>query len=178
MTALPTETLPTALPTVVRPALRIVPAPVSAPPYDDEPGTAPLLRLVTSVATEPAPFNDDAWVAAERTPVSQLPAAKAFAHALIQATLEVLAGVRPIKQLRRDTTPEVYTALADGLPARPKAIGERPTPRAVRSLHVQERPEGIAEVCATIRRGERTLAVALRLEGMDGRWKCTELVGV
>jgi hypothetical protein len=49
---------------------------------------------------------------------------------------------------------------------------------AVRSLHVQERPEGVAEVCATVRRGPRMAAIALRLEGIGGRWCCTELAGV
>lgn len=171
MTALSTEALIGA-----RPVLRIVAPPVCAPPYDDEPG-ARMLRLVLPVE-EPLSFRDDPWAAAERTPVSELPGAKAFAAGLLQAVFEVLAGVRPVKQLRRDTTPDVYSALADSLPLRPKASGERPTRRALRSLHVQERPEGVVEVCATVQRGERTMAIALRLEGMDGRWKCTDLIGV
>jgi hypothetical protein len=48
----------------------------------------------------------------------------------------------------------------------------------VRSLHVQQRPEGVAEVCATVRRGERTAAIARRLEGVGGRWCCTDLAGL
>jgi len=48
----------------------------------------------------------------------------------------------------------------------------------VRSLHLQERPEGVVEVCATVQRGTRAGAFALRLEGLDGRWRCTELLGV
>jgi hypothetical protein len=47
----------------------------------------------------------------------------------------------------------------------------------VRSVHVQERPEGVAEVCATVHRNGRAGAVALRLEGRNGAWRCTELVG-
>jgi hypothetical protein len=47
----------------------------------------------------------------------------------------------------------------------------------VRSVHVQERPDGVAEVSATVRRGGRYAAVALRLEGVDGQWRCTELAG-
>jgi hypothetical protein len=45
----------------------------------------------------------------------------------------------------------------------------------VRSLHVSEPADGVAEVCALVRRGGRSTAVALRLEGMDGRWKCTAI---
>ncbi|MCU1593926.1 MAG: hypothetical protein JWO12_1318 [Frankiales bacterium] len=170
MTALSTEAL-----LEPRPVLRVVQAPLAAPPYDDEPG-APLLRLVLPVEA-PVSFVDDTWADAERTPAADLPGAKAFAAGLLHAVLEVLAGVRPVKQLRRDIAPEAYTALADSLPLRPR-VSERPTRRALRSLHVQERPEGVAEVCATVKRGDRMQAIALRLEGMDGRWKCTDLVGV
>ncbi|MCW2598983.1 MAG: 3-hydroxyacyl-CoA dehydrogenase [Frankiales bacterium] len=176
MTALTTEPLAAA----ERPALRLVAAPASAPPYDDEPGDAPLLRLVAPLTVVPDPvlLDDDAWLAAERTPSTQLPAVQAFARVLVQGVLEVLAGVRPLKQLQRDTTPELYASLAGSLAGRPRATGARPNRRAVRTLHVQERPEGIAEVCATVQRGARTVALALRLEGLDGRWKCTELVGI
>lgn len=157
--------------------LRLVPAPASAPPYDDEPG-APVLRLVRSVPPAPAtPLDDDAWLAAERTPAAQLPPAHLFARRLVQGVLEVLAGVRSVKQLRYDTTPELYTELVAGLGSRTPS-GLRPDGRAVRSLHVQVRPEGVVEACATVRRDGRVVALALRLEGFEGRWRCTELVGV
>jgi len=60
----------------------------------------------------------------------------------------------------------------------PRSVGPRPGAQAVRSLHLQERPEGVVEVCATVQRGTRASAFALRLEGLDGRWRCTELLGV
>lgn len=176
MTALSTEPLLAG----PRRALRLVPAPASAPPYDDELRDTPVLRLVAPLTAPPehVPFDDEAWVAAERTPTAQLPASKAFAHTLVQGLLEVLAGVRPLKQLQRDTTPELYTTLASSVIAMPRTTGARPHRGAVRSLHVQERPEGIVEVCATVERGSRLAAFALRLEGLDGRWRCTELLGV
>jgi len=59
--------------------------------------------------------------------------------------------------------------------SRPRTSGVRPGSGDVRSLHVQEREDGVAEVCATVRRGQRMAAVALRLEGLGGRWTCTEL---
>jgi hypothetical protein len=165
---------------VTRPLLRLVPAPISAPPYDDEPGARPVLRLVPPLAPPAAPqrFDDQAWLASERTPSSRLPDAAAMGRLLVQALLEVRAGVRPIQQLRRDTTPEVYIALRTSLGIAPRVAGSRPDRGAVRSLHVQQRPEGVAEVCATVRQGSRYAALALRLEGVDGRWRCTELVGV
>lgn len=119
-----------------------------------------------------------AWLAASRTPTSGLPAAQDFARVLLRGVVEVLAGVRPLKQLQRDTTLELYTSLSESLSARPVPRGNRPALQAVRSLHVRARPEGVAEVCATVRQGSRLVALALRLEGQDGRWRCTDLVGV
>ena len=164
--------------------LRLLPAPASAPPYDDEaPTGGPGLRLVPPLPPEAQvlrsePPAQDPWAVATRTPAEVLPGSRAFAHALVQVVLEVLAGVRPLRQLQRDTTPELYARLQAGLPVGPRSCGPRPDGRSVRSLHVQERPEGVAEVCATVDRGGRAVALALRLEGLDGRWRCTDLAGV
>jgi hypothetical protein len=40
---------------------------------------------------------------------------------------------------------------------------------------VDEPADGVAEVCAVVSHGERFRAIALRLEGIDGRWRCTVL---
>ena len=53
-----------------------------------------------------------------------------------------------------------------------------PGVRQVLSVHVQDRPDGVAEVCATVRDGERARALALRLEALHGRWTCTLLLGL
>jgi hypothetical protein len=124
----------------------------------------------------PPPAEDD-WSDPARTPASDLPPAQPFAHALVQRLLEVMAGVRPLKQLQRDTSVAVYDELERVLVTRRRPDGPRPDGRAVRSVHVQQRPEGIAEITATVRRGARYGAVALRLEGIDGGWRCTELAG-
>ncbi|MCU1589121.1 MAG: uncharacterized protein JWP11_377 [Frankiales bacterium] len=171
---------PLELPLSVVPGLRLLPAPCSEPPYDDErPGGRPLPLRSTSLVARPLrivpAFLDDEEPV--RTPASDLPPAQPFAHALVQRLLEVVAGVRPLKQLQRDTTLEVYDELERVLTSRPRVAGPRPDGRAVRSVRVQQRPEGIAEVSATVRRGDRYAAVALRLEGVGGTWRCTQLVG-
>jgi hypothetical protein len=40
-------------------------------------------------------------------------------------------------------------------------------------VHVCEPVDGVAEVSAVAHRGGRAHAVAARLEGVDGRWRCT-----
>ncbi len=169
----------TALPALELPAvpLCLVPVPPCAPPYDDEPG-APVLRLVRSAPVEQPEVDDDAWLLSERTATAHLPASHVFARHLVQGVLEVVSGVRAIKQLRRDTSPELYAELVELMEERPMPKGTRPGQQAIRSLHVQERPEGVVEACATVVRGNRFGALALRLEGFEGRWRCTELLGL
>lgn len=165
------------------PVLRLLPAPAWEPPYDDEVGLPyvglqPLpspLRLLPDVDGDEV--DEDAEPLVARTQRSDLPAPQPFARALVQRLLEVLAGVRPVAQLRFDLSPELYDELEVAVAALPRYTGLRPTARSIRSLHVQERPDGVAEVCATVVRGPRAAAIALRIEGIGGAWCCTELLG-
>jgi hypothetical protein len=113
---------------------------------------------------------------------ADLPEPRAWGGRLVQALVEVLAGDRPAGQLVRWTSGEVYddvTALVPvrARPGRPRPPGRTgpPSRATVRSVHVTEPADGVAEVAATVTRGRRTTAVALRLEGLDGRWQCTAL---
>jgi len=45
----------------------------------------------------------------------------------------------------------------------------------LRRLIVSEPADGVAEVTAVVERGPRTRALALRMEGRDGRWVVTAL---
>ena len=169
------------------PRLRLLPAPSAEQPYDDDPAVRrPVLRLVRA----PLPATPPASTVAERVPVlgndasggrtpsAALPAARLFARALVQTLVEVRSGARPLPQLQRHTTPELYRQLEEALPLRPRGQRVPPSRRDVRSVHVQQRPDGVAEVCATVRRGERVTALALRLEGVQGRWICTCITGL
>jgi hypothetical protein len=104
-----------------------------------------------------------------------LPAPRTWAGRVVQAIVEVLAGVRPATQLVRWTTDEVYEEISSRVLAARGSDVDGPPRGVVRSLHVSEPADGVAEVCALVRRGTRSTAVALRLEGMDGRWQCTAL---
>ena len=172
--------LPLPLPVPIaplQPALRVVPAPPCAPPYDDEPGGVPLLRLVAA-PEEPFVLDETPWFTEDRTPLADLPDVHAFTTLLVQGLVEVLAGARPLTQLRMQTTVELYGELAERLQGGRMVRGVRPEPRLVRSVHVQCRAEGVAEACATVVRHGRLAAVGLRLEGFGGRWVCHEVEGL
>ena len=48
-------------------------------------------------------------------------------------------------------------------------------PATVLSLHVSEPTDGVAEVCCSFRRGGQVAAMAFRFQGIDGRWRMTDL---
>jgi hypothetical protein len=87
--------------------------------------------------------------------------------------LEVMAGRRPVTQLRPVTTPGLFGALSGG--RRPRWCAESTAPLVLGRVHVCEPVDGVAEVSVVARRAGRAHAVAARLEGLDGRWRCTAL---
>ena len=146
-----------------------VPAPQRVPAAPVPP---PDLRLVPSPAAE-----DDADAVdfgPQPTATAALPRPAAWSARFAQAVVEVLAGDRPVSQLVRWTTTSVYDDVA-ALIVGPAAVRGAAARGVVRSVHVSEPADGVAEVAALVRRGARSTAVALRLEGLDGRWQCTAL---
>lgn len=173
-----------------RPRLQLRPAPAADPPYDDElPGGPSRQRglWLVPLPADQLPFDDPPPVPeppvtdfdTQPTPRSALPCPKKAAAGLVQAVLEVFAGRRPLQQLMPVTTERVYDELRYEL-SRQRAGRIRrglplPNPARVRSVHVGEPADGVAEATAVVRQGDRHRAVALRLEGADGRWHCTAL---
>ena len=108
-----------------------------------------------------------------------LPDAQAWAPRLVQALAEVLAGDRPIGQLVRFTDTVVFADVSRrvrvlGLTTTATARGAKER-SAVRSVHVFTPATEVAEVAAHVRYGDRSRAMALRLEVHRGRWICTAL---
>jgi hypothetical protein len=174
MTALPVE------PYVPAPApgVRARRTPESGPPYDDGlppprgatgalPEHVPVLRPPRlRLVADPEEVDEFDYV---RTPREELDDPGPRAATFVRALLETLAGDRPVAQFVRWMTPEVF----DGL--EPLTSVRRPGRVSVRRLRVAEPAPGVAEVTAVVQRDARTEAVALRLEGLDGRWVVTAL---
>jgi Family of unknown function (DUF6459) len=102
-----------------------------------------------------------------------------WAARFAQAVVEVLGGDRPLAQLVRWTSQRVYLELDRRLKvlARTSDAGRRRrTVRPqVRSVHVFHPTPECAEVSVHVRHGERSRAIAARLELHRGRWQCTVL---
>ena len=104
---------------------------------------------------------------------SELPDPRHEGRRLLTMTLEALAGRRPLNQVQSLTSPGVYTALTRG--GRPPWCRGGTAPLVVGPVHLSEPVDGVAEISAVARRAGRAHAVAARLEGIDGRWRCTAL---
>ncbi|MER7243929.1 Rv3235 family protein [Kribbella sp. NPDC000426] len=108
-----------------------------------------------------------------------VPGARVWGGRLAQAVAEVLAGDRPISQLVRYTDDEVFMELN----RRVRLLGLNTTAMtrgakeksAVQSVRVFMPEPSIAEVAAHVRRGDRSRAIALRMEIRRNRWVCTAL---
>lgn len=104
---------------------------------------------------------------------------EAFAHRFAHAVVEVVGGDRGPSQLLRWTSERVYADLQ-----RRAALLARTTPgdRRVRRLRSQVRTVHVfcpsaeaAEISVHVRHGERSRAIAARIELLGGRWCCTAL---
>lgn len=106
-----------------------------------------------------------------RTARADLPAPGPRAGVLVGAIMEALTGRRPLTQLIRWVTSEVYDELEVSVAP---DLGRGWAGRT-RRLVVSEPADGVAEVAAVVQRGPRARALALRMEGRDGRWVVTAL---
>jgi len=165
-----------------RPPLRLVVVPTPQPPLEDE--RTPVRLLIPGVAAPrpryrpgPRPLGALASVDDDFGPTwsqrADLPDARDAGRRLITLTLEALAGRRPLAQLQPLSSVGVFAALSGG--RRPRWCAEGTAPLIVGPVHVCEPVDGVAEVSAIARRAGHAHAVAARLEGIDGRWRCTAL---
>ncbi|MBZ6372256.1 MAG: Rv3235 family protein [Microbacterium hominis] len=142
-----------------------------APPPGGAPGAASRYGSALDVAEYFAP---------QRTSTDALPAPEPLLKNLTIGVLEVLAGVREVDQLARWLGQDAFRALVTraNLSARARnARGVTPARPAYRilSTHTTSPADGVVEGVVITAGPVRTRAVAVRLEGWDGRWRATSL---
>lgn len=180
------------------PAAPSAPAPGPAQTPTEDPGTSgPTVgrlgptRVVTYSHAPPG-------VAPHTAPVPRLPAGAVGGVAgtmdvrqacclVALAAVEVLAGIRPLAQLARWVTPDVYDGLgrraALTVPGGPhldpvagsgtSPAGHRPSVRRVRVCPVTPH---VVEATVVVAHAQRVRAVAIRLSRTSGRWRASALV--
>jgi hypothetical protein len=102
---------------------------------------------------------------------------RSWAARLAQAVVEVVGGQRPVSQLVRWTAADVHRDLERRAVLVRRAAGSSPRSvrPQVRSVHVCRPTTEVAEVSVHVRHGQRSRAVAMRLEQRSDRWVCTVL---
>ncbi|HAN23432.1 MAG: 3-hydroxyacyl-CoA dehydrogenase [Microbacterium sp.] len=114
------------------------------------------------------------------TSAAELPAPEPILHNLSVGVLEVFAGVRDVEQLARWLTEDAYRKLLTraNLAARARSARgvapSRPVHNIIR-VHQSSPADGVVEGVVIVRGPARTRAIALRLEGVDHRWRATSL---
>lgn len=180
-----------------RPAKRphLAPVPDSEPPFDPvgRPSGAAVIReprsrgrfghggsttvpLSEPTSTTPSavggaapPWPADPDLAARGSATAQLPPAARAAQVFATALVEVLAGRRPVGQLRVHSVPGVFAGLANRTAHRLGA------PAQLVSVRLCQPADGVGEVSATVRSADRARAIAFRMEGLHGRWQVTAI---
>ncbi|WP_156762203.1 Rv3235 family protein [Microbacterium karelineae] len=118
--------------------------------------------------------------APQRTRSEQLPNPTPLVATLAGGALEVIAGVREVDQLARWLAEEPYNTLVvrANLAARARSARSQTARQPVyhlRRILCASPADGVVEATAIVATPARTRAVAMRLEGVDGRWRAASL---
>lgn len=157
-------------------------------------GIAQVTRLVSvPLSPEPIPLaSTQGTLALDLDPLPGLPQTPelrvvtggkgdldAFAARFAQAVVEVIGGDRGLHQLMRWTTDAVYSDLLRRTSALQRTTpGDQRTRQLraqVRSVHLFCPSSSTAELSVHVRHGQRSRAIAARIETIEGRWRCTAL---
>lgn len=109
-------------------------------------------------------------------PATPPPDPAALCCAIVQAAVEALRGVRPVAQLARWLTPDVFEPFVRRCEIALGAEGVRSTrPARIRRARVTRVHERAVEATVVVADVDRVRAAALRLEHRRGSWRVVAL---
>lgn len=114
------------------------------------------------------------------TPTVDLPDPEPFLRNVTQGVLEVFSGVREVDQLMRWVAEDAYRSLVVRANLATRArnargqVAQRP-PQSILAVQHSSPADGVVEGVVIVRGPARSRAVAMRIEGLDGRWRVTSL---
>lgn len=168
----------------IAPAPSVRPAAVPLPTSQEQETAsgAPAPYVQDALAVDLRTMRDEDIFGVQPSVAEDLPDARRWAAHVGQALVEVMHGARPPAQVLRWTSPEVYTVVArrGALAARRAGHNLRQGEGITRSVRVRTARvchprDDVAEACLVVLDRQRVRALALRLEGRDGRWVVTAL---
>jgi hypothetical protein len=137
-------------------------------------------RTSSSSASVSEPGDLEEFFDAQPTSTAALPNPIPLMENLARCVLEVLAGARDLDQLARWVSDDVYRHLLKRVvlstrarQARGAAV-VRPTFRIGNTLVCEPR-DGVVEGVVIAHGKARTRAIAIRLEGLDSRWRASAI---
>ena len=141
---------------------------------------------MTDPAADPAPntraerFLDEDFFGQQPSPRVQLPDPEPLLVNLTRCVIEVLAGARELDQLARWVSDDVYRHLLKRvvMSSRARAVKGQQAQRPAISIGrvtITEPRDGVIEAVVIVHSRVRVRAVALRLEGLDHRWRASAI---
>ncbi len=142
-------------------------------------------RAVPETATRaPRParlrITTDEYFGQQPASTASLPTPEPLIENLTRCVIEILAGARDLEQISRWVTDDVYRHLLKRVVLSTRArqakgqIASRPT-FSLGTLMTCEPRDGVVESVVIVRGRARSRAVAIRLEGLDRRWRATAI---
>jgi hypothetical protein len=114
------------------------------------------------------------------TSTADLPDPRPLIENLTRCVIEILAGARDLEQIARWVTDDVYRTLLTraSISARARAARGAPAVRptfAVGEPRITGPRDGVIEAVVVVTSRARARAVAIRLEGLDRRWRASAI---
>lgn len=134
----------------------------------------------TADTGDPEKFQEEDFFGHQPNSRSELPDPEPLLINLTRCVLEVLAGARELDQLARWVTDDVYKHLLKRvvLSARARAVKKQRAQRpsfAIGHITISEPRDGVIEAVVIVHTKVRVRAVAIRLEGLDHRWRASAI---
>ena len=137
----------------------------------------PVREILPSKPIRPR-FVPDEFFGHQPATREALPDPKPLLENLTRCVIEILAGARDLEQIARWVSDDVYRHLLKRVVISTRArqatgrAATRPT-FTIGSTTITEPRDGVIEAVVIVRGRARTRAVAVRLEGLDRRWRAT-----
>jgi hypothetical protein len=125
-------------------------------------------------------LDSDDFFGQQPTSTRSLPDPQPLLENLTRCVIEILAGARDLEQIARWVDDDVYRSLLKRvvIASRARQVrGQAPARPTFRlgSVRVCEPRDGVVEAVVIVHNRARSRAVAIRLEGLDRRWRATTI---